>query len=440
MQILYSRCCGIDVHKDSLTACVLVYSGSPEPEVRKKEFATYFKALLNLKMWLLAQKVTHVAMESTGVYWKPVWQALEGSFALILANPYQVKGVPGRKTDARDSQWIAELLAHGLIRPSFVPPRATRDLRDLTRYRVKLTEERNRIHNRIHKVLEDASIKLDTIASDILGTSGRAIIKAIIGGQEHPDWLADKAKGTLRGRRPELRLVLRGRITGHHKLMLRELMDDLEFVEGKIERLEKAIAPQADVEKLARLCTIPGVDLITAWTLLSELGSDMQVFSGPKHAASWAGLCPGNRESGGKRLSNRTRKGNRWLRRALCQAAWAATRKNNCYLAAFFYRKAGKHGIRKAIVALAHRILVIAFCILRDATDYREMGGDYFDRLNPVRTRDRLVRRLQRLGLQVSITPTADSPQPLLASRHALKKRGRPCKCSERAIPCKHKG
>jgi transposase len=438
MQILYSRCCGIDVHKDSVTACVLVYSGSPEPEVRKKEFATYFKALLNLKMWLLTQKVTHVAMESTGVYWKPVWQALEGSFELILANPYQVKGVPGRKTDARDSQWIAELLAHGLIRPSFVPPRETRALRDLTRYRVKLTEERNRIHNRIHKVLEDACIKLDTIASNILGASGRAIIKALIAGQEHPDWLADKAKGTLRGKRPELRLALRGRITEHHKLMLRELMDDLEFVEGKIERLEKAIAPQVDVEKLARLCTIPGVDLITAWTLLSELGSDMGVFSSPKHAASWAGLCPGNHESGGKRLSNRTRKGNRWLRRALCQAAWAATRKNNCYLAAFFYRKAGKHGIRKAIVALAHRILVIAFCVIRDMTDYREMGGDYFDRLNPVRTRDRLVRRLQRLGLEVSLRPRIDLPEPPIASGHPHKKRGRPCKCFERAIPCKH--
>ena len=238
MQILYSRCCGIDVHKDSVTACVLVYSESPEPEVRKKEFSTHFKALGNLRLWLFAQKVTHVALESTGVYWKPVWEALEGHFELILANPYQVKNIPGQKTDARDSQWLAELLAHGLIRPSFVPPRATRDLRDLTRYRVKLAEERNRIHNRIHKVLEDASIKLDTVVSDILGVSGRAMILAIIAGQEHPDWLADKAKGRLRGKRADLRLVLRGRITDHHRFMLGELMDDLEFVERKVERLE----------------------------------------------------------------------------------------------------------------------------------------------------------------------------------------------------------
>ncbi len=436
MQILYSRCAGIDVHKNSVTVCVVVYSDSVEPNVRKKEFATHWKALGHLRLWLFAQKVTHVAMESTGVYWKPVWEALDGHFQLILANPHQVKNIPGNKTDARDSRWLAELLAHGLIRPSFVPPRATRDLRDLTRYRVKLTEERNRVHNRIHKVLEDACIKLDTVASDMLGASGRAMIQAIIDGQDHPDWLADKAKGTLRAKRPELRLALRGRVTEHHRMMLRELLEDLDFVDRKIARLEKAIAPQADLDTLTRLCTIPGVDLITAWTLLAELGQDMQVFSSPKHAASWAGLCPGNRESGGKRLSNRTRKGNRWLRRALCQSAWAASRKRNCYLAAFFYRKAGKHGVRKAIVALAHRLLVIAFCILRDRTEYREVGGDYFDRLNPQRTRDRLVRRLQRLGLHVMLTPNANFPV-LELPPHA-KKRGRPCKCAERAIHCIH--
>ena len=437
VQILYSRCCGIDVHKDSVTVCVLVYSGQPEPEIRKKEFATYLKALLNLKMWLLSQKVTHVAMESTGVYWKPVWQALEGSFELILANPFQVKNIPGRKTDARDSQWLAQLLAHGLIRPSFVPPRETRDLRDLTRYRVKLVEECNRIHNRIHKVLEDGCIKLDTVATNILGASGRAMIQAIIDGHDDPDQLADKARTALRGKIPALRLAMRGRITEHHRLMLRELMEDLEFVEKKIERLEKAIAPQVDMEKVTRLCTIPGISLLTAWTLLAELGSDMSIFSSPKHAASWAGLCPGNHESGGRRLSNRTRKGNRWLRRALCQSAWAASRKKNCYLAAFFYRKAGKHGIRKAIVALAHRLLVIAFCLLRDGADYTETGGDYFDLLNPERTRLRLVRRLQKLGHSVILQPRGDLPElpppPLRTG-----KRGRPCKCAERLIPCKH--
>jgi transposase len=367
-----------------------------------------------------------------------VWQALEGHFQIILANPYQVKNIPGRKTDARDCQWLAELLAHGLVRPSFVPPRPTRDLRDLTRYRVKLTEERNRIHNRLHKVLEDACIKLDTVASDIVGATGRSIITAIIAGQEHPDWLADKAKGTLRGKRPELRLALRGRITDHHRRMLAELMEDLEFVERKIQRLEAAIAPQCDAETLQRLATIPGVDLVTAWTLLAELGSDMQVFNSPGHAASWAGLCPGNHESGGKRLSNRTRKGNRWLRRALCQAAWAAAHKKNSYLSAFFYRHAGKHGMRKAIVALAHRLLIIAFCILRDGSVYRELGETYFDRLHPEHTRNRLVRRLQRLGLEVSLRPAVIQSEPGTAST-APRPRGRPCKCALRGIACKHK-
>jgi transposase len=437
MQVLFSRCCGIDVHKDSVTACALVYADGQEPQVRKKEFATHVQALGMLRLWLFSQKVSHVAMESTGVYWKPVWQALEGHFELILANPFQIKTMPGRKTDAHDSQWIAELLAHGLIRPSFVPPRQTRDLRDLTRYRVKLTEQRNRVHNRIHKVLEDACIKLDTVASDILGSSGRAIIQAIIKGQQHPDWLADHAKGTLRGKRHQLRLVLRGRITDHHRLMLRELTEDLDFVERKIKRLDEEIAKKVDIETLARLATIPGIDLITAWTLVAELGTDMSVFTSPRHAAAWAGLCPGNHESGGKRLSNRTRKGNRWLRRALCQSAWAATRKKNSYLAAFFYRKAGKHGIRKAIVATAHRLLTIAFCMLRDHTDYRELGDNYFDRMHPERTRNRLVRRLQRLGLQVSLQPATHLPETIDSSP-VVKKRGRPCKCAERLIPCKH--
>ncbi len=302
MQILYSRCCGMDVHKDSVTACVLVYSDSPEPQVRKKAFATHSKGLGSLRLWLFSQKVTHVAMESTGVYWKPIWQALEGHFQLILANPQQVKNIPGQKTDARDSQWLAELLAHGLIRPSFVPPRPTRELRDLTRYRVKLAEERNRVHNRIHKVLEDASIKLDTVVSDILGATGRAIIRAILDGVESPNFLAERAKGRLVGKIPELRLALRGRVTDHHRVMLRELMEDLEFVERKIMRLEQTIASRVDIEAAARLCSVPGIDLITAWTILAELGSDMRVFASPHHAASWAGLCPGNHESGGKRL------------------------------------------------------------------------------------------------------------------------------------------
>jgi transposase len=436
MQILYSRCCGIDVHKDSVTAGVLIYSGG-EPEVRKRGFATHKKSLGNLRLWLFAQKVTHVAMESTGVYWKPVWQALEGNFDLTLANPYQIKTIPGRKTDARDSQWIAELLAHGLIRRSFVPLRETRNLRDLTRYRVKLVEEHNRIHNRIHKVLEDACIKLDTIASDILGVSGRRVIRAILAGYDDPADLAYEVRGTLRGKMPQLRLALNGRITDHHRFLLRELMQDLETVEAKMQRIEKEIAERVDMQLVERLCSIPGVAIVTAWTLLAELGTDMSVFTSPKHAASWAGLCPGNHESGGKRLSNRTRLGNRWLRRALVQSAWGASRKKDCYLAAFFYRHAAKQGVRKAIVSLAHRILVIAFCLLRAGAEYQELGGDFFDRLNPLRTRNRLIRRLQRLGLAVTLTPRPDLPA-IPTSPPPRKKRGRPCKCAERLIHCIH--
>lgn len=403
MQVVYSHCCGIDVHKASVTACVLVFDEKGGRQVRKKQFATHWKALGHLRFWLSACKVTHVAMESTGVYWKAVWKALQEHFHLILANPHQVKNIPGQKTDPKDSEWLADLLAHGLIRPSFVPPCEIGELRDLTRYRVKLSEERTRIHNRIHKVLEDACLKLDTVASDILGETGRAIIRALIRGEARPDWLADKAKGRLRTKRNELQLALRGQITEHHRWMLGALLEELEFNERRQLALEGEIIRRMEPYRalLDRLDTIPGVNEITAWTLLAELGPDMSVFADAQHAASWAGLCPGNHESAGKRLSNRTRHGNRWIRRALCQSAWTITHKKDCYLTAFFYRKAREHGVKKAIVATAHQILIVAFCILRDGTEYRERGGGYFDQQNPERTKARLLRRLADLGMEI---------------------------------------
>jgi transposase len=406
MQVVYPRCCGLDVHKKTVTACVMVFEEQGRRKVRKKQFETHRQALNMLMLWLYASKVTHVAMESTGVYWKPVWNALEGHFQLILANPYQVKSIPSQKTDAQDSEWIADLLAHGLIRPSFVPPPEIRELRDLTRHRVKLVGERHRIHNRIHKVLEDASIKLDTVASDILGTSGRAIIEAMIAGEQRPDWLADKAQGSLRRKKNQLRVVLRGRMTDHHRWMLRRLMEELKFTENEMLCLEQQLVERMSPYQGAidRLCTIPGVDILTAWTLIAELGADMKVFADGQHAASWAGLCPANRESAGKQLSHSTRKGNRWIRRSLCQSAWGASRKKNCYLAAYFYRKAGS-GIRQAIVATAHKILIIAYHVLQDGTTYQELGGDHFDQLHPERARNRLLRRLERLGWDVSISP-----------------------------------
>ncbi len=399
MQVVYRRCCGLDVHKDSITATVLVFHEGAEREVRTQQFGTHWKELQRLAQWLRSSKVEKVAMESTGVYWKPVWNVLERSLSLVLANPYQVKNIPSRKTDRNDSEWLADLLAHGLIKPSYVPPPEIRDLRELTRYRVKLTGEHNRVHNRIHKVLEDANSKLDTVLSDVLGASGRAMVRGIIDGHTDPGWLADYAKGSLRAKRDELELVLRGSIREHHRYLLGELMADLDFVADKIVRLDGEIARRMRpyLDQITRLCTIPGVDVLTAWTLLAELGPDMSVFPSAAHAASWAGLCPGNRESAGKRLGNRTKKGNRWLRRALCQSAWGVTRKKDCYLQAHFLRRAAKGGIKKAILATAHQLLIIAYHLLRDATVYRDLGGHYYDSLHPLRTQNRRVRRRNAL-------------------------------------------
>jgi len=433
MQVVYRRCCGLDVHKDFITACVLVFNDRGEKEVRRKEFGTWWKELQRLKLWLYASKVTHVGMESTGVYWKPIWNVLRGHFQLVLANPYYVKNIPSDKTDPKDAAWIGDLLAHGLIRGSFVPPPEVEQWRDLTRYRVKLVGEYNRVHNRIHKVLEDANLKLDTVASDILGITGRDIVHSIIQGEDRPEWLADKARSRLRGKRDQLRLVLRGQITEHHRYLLRELMDDLERVEAKRIRIEveieRRLLPQQAL--IERLVTIPGVEVVTAWTLLAELGTDMSVFPDADHAASWAGLVPGNHESGGKRHNTRTRKGNRWLRRALCQSAWAVTHKKNCYLTALFYRRARSHGIKKAIVAVAHHILIIAYHLLRDGGVYEEKGGDFFDRLNPQRTTKRLSQRLEKLGYDVILKPRAEAAlQPPLPKRP----RGRPRKASSMQV------
>lgn len=436
MEVVYRRCCGLDVHKDSITACVLVVGEQGKRDVRKKEFPTYWKGLQSLKQWLYACKVERVAMESTGVYWKPVWNVLEGHFPLLLANPYHMKNIPGRKTDQNDAEWIADLLAHGLLRASFVPGREIQELRDLTRYRVKLVGEYNRIHNRIGKVLEDANLKLGSVASDILGVTGRAIISRIVAGENHPEDLVDLALNHLRSKRDQLRLALRGRITEHHRYMLGELLEHIEQLEGKIGRVEGEIVRRVEPHQavIERLLTIPGVNVITAWTIIAELGLDMTQFPDADHAASWAGLVPGSYESAGKRKSTRTRHGNRWLRRGLCQAAWAVSRKKDCYLTALFYRRASRHGAKKAIVATAHQLLIIAFHLIRDGGVYRELGGEFFDQLNPEKTRKRLTQRLERLGYQVVLQTTQPQPAP-----PPTRRRGRPCKCTQRGLPCHHK-
>jgi transposase len=411
VDILYRCCAGLDVHKKTVVACArrLDENGRAHQEVRT--FETMTADLLALSDWLAERGVTHVAMESTGVYWKPVFNVLEGRFAVVLVNAQHIKQVPGRKTDVKDCQWIAQLLQHGLLRASFVPPRPIRELRDLTRQRAQLVAEKATAANRIQKVLEDANVKLASVATDPLGVSGRDMIEALIAGEEDVAVLADKARRRLRRKIPALQAALRGRVTDHHRFQLRILMDHLAHLEGLIARLgariEAALAPSA--EAAGRLATIPGVDRRTAETVIAEVGTDMGQFPTAGHLASWAGLCPGNNESAGKRRSGRTTKGSRWLRQALTQAAWAASHTKNTYLAAQFRRLAARRGKKRALVALGHTLLVIIYHLLRDGTSYRELGGDFLDRLEPDRLTRQLVRRLEKLGHQVVLQPKDDA-------------------------------
>jgi transposase len=328
---------------------------------------------------------------------------------VLLVNAQHIKAVPGRKTDQKDSEWIADLLQHGLLRGSFVPPRPTRELRDLTRYRVSLAQECNRIANRIQKILEDANIKLASVATDALGASGRAMLEAIIAGQQDSEQLAEMSKGLLRNKIPELRLALEGRVTDHHRFLLRQLLDHLKFTESKMAEIEAEIDRRLRPfeEEVARLCTIPGVERVTAWGMLAEIGFNMEQFPSAAHLASWAGLCPGSFESAGKRLSGKTRKGSVALRRCLCQAGWAVSTQRGTYLSALYRRLAARRGGKRAVIAVAHTILVMAFHMLKRKEDYREAGADYFDRLNVNGLRRSLVRRLERLGHKVILEPLA---------------------------------
>jgi transposase len=380
-------------------------------------------------------------MESTGTYWLPVWRQLEGHVARrVLANPQQVKALSGRKTDPRDAQRIAEFLADGRLDPSFVPPVAIRQLRELVRRRVCLVQEHNRWSNRIEKLLQSYGVKLSSVASDILTVTGRRILRALADGQTDAERLSWRAVGSLRAKEDELCQALRGAMDEHACWLLGQLLDDIEQNEAQCrrveERIRQALVPYA--EPLRRLRTIPGVDETTAATLIAELGVDMSVFPSERHLASWAGLCPGAQESAGKWHSTRTRKGNRYLRRALVQSAWACSHAKRGYLRAVFYRVARRRGEKKAIVAVAHRILVAAYFILRDATEYVELGEDYFDLQHPEQTARRLTRRLERLGYRVTVQAVEPS-NPAETATPAKRPRGRPCKCGERGIDCKHK-
>jgi transposase len=403
MEVVHEVCCGLDVHKKRVTACVLWASGRRR---QTREFGTFTKNLLEMSDWLRSCGVTPVALESTGVYWKPVWNLLEGQFAVLLVNAQHIKAVPGRKTDQKDSEWIADLLQHGLLRASFVPPTPTRELRDLTRYRASLTQGINRIANRIQKVLE-ANSKLASVATDTWGASGRAILEAIVNGEQDSQRLAEMAQGKLRNKIPELQEALQGRVSAHHRFLLRELLEHLYFVESKMQRIEQEVAERLGPfqSEVARLCTIPGVDRVTAWGLLAEIGLDMSQFPDARHLASWAGLCPGSHESAGKRKSGKIRKGSLWLRCCLCQAAWAVSTKKSNYLSAFYRRLAARRGSKRATIAVAHNLLAIAYYILRDGTCYQDLGPDHFDRLDPEGLRRRLTKRLQALGFKVTLEP-----------------------------------
>jgi transposase len=414
MQVLYPHCAGLDVHKKTVVACLL----TPDPQggghQATRSFSTMTRDLLALSDWLLAAGCTHVAMESTGEYWKPVFNILEAHFAVLLVNAQHIKAVPGRKTDVKDAQWIAELLQHGLLRASFIPPPVQRELRELTRHRSNFVRERASLVNRVQKVLESANIKLAAVATDVVGVSGRAILQALIAGGSTPAAMAELAKGRLRNKRDQLVQALEGRVQTHHRFILSELLAQMDSLEETIARFTQQIEEYGKpfAEGIELLDTIPGVGRETAEVLLAEMGADMSRFPTARHVAAWAGLAPGNRESGGKRFPSPTRKGNQALRQGLIQAAHAAAHTKDTYLAAQYRRLAARRGKKRAIVAVAHSILVIAHCLLSRHEPYRELGGDYFDRLRPEATAKRLVRRLENLGYQI----TLQAPQEALAS------------------------
>lgn len=409
MEILYPRCAGLDVHKESVCACVLTPGPEAEPLKQIQQFGTTTSELGRLRDWLAANGVTHAAMESTGVYWKPVFNILEGGCRLILVNARHIKQVPGRKTDKADCAWIASLLRHGLLEASFVPEPEVRQLRDLCRMRTTLVRESVRVGNRLRKVLEDANLKLDSVASDALGVSGRCMIRAVIEGRTDPVELAELARGRLRAKRPELERALEGRITAHHRFLLQELMRQLDFLEQQVERFEEQIdrAMRPFEWAAGLLTTMPGVDRTAACALIAEIGVDMSRFASARHLASWAGLCPGNNESAGKRRSGKSHRGNRWIKGVMTEIAWAATRTKNSYSAAQYRKLAGHRGKKRALVAVANSLLQAAWCMLTNREAYKDLVPNYLLHLNQKHLEHALIRRLEALGHKVILQPVA---------------------------------
>jgi transposase len=409
MDVLYPRCAGIDVHKQTVSVCVLTPGPDANPNREIRQFGTTTAELRQLRDWLLSQHVSHAAMESTGVYWKPVFNILESSCELILVNASHIKQVPGRKTDKADCSWIASLLRHGLLHASFVPDLEVRQLRDLCRARTSLVRDCVQVGNRLRKVLEDANIKLDSVASDTLGVSGRNMILALVKGTTDPIELAELAQGRLRSKRDQLVEALEGHVTDHHRFLLREFMRQLSFLEGQIQRLEKRIQRQIRPFEPAvgLLMTMPGVDRTAASALIAEIGADMNRFPSSRHLASWAGLCPGNNESAGKRRSGKSHRGNRWIKGLMTEIAWAASRTKNTYTTAQYRRLAARRGKKRALVAVANSLLQAAWHLLSQHTPYQDLGSEYFERLHKDQLQRSLIHRLEKLGHKVTLEPAA---------------------------------
>ena len=409
MEILYTRCAGLDVHKETVAACVLTSGEVDQPHKEIRQFGTTTAELRQLAAWLRQHGVTHAAMESTGVYWKPVFNILEASCELILVNARHVRQVPGRKTDKADCAWLASLLRHGLLEASFVPPLEVRELRDLCRMRTTLVRESVQVGNRLRKVLEDANVKLDSVASNTLGVSGRLMIQALMEGEQDATVLAELARGRMRSKLAELSEALEGQVRPHHRFLLRQWMELLNTLEQHIVEVEKEIEtrmpPFAWAAEL--LAAMPGIGRTAACALIAEIGVDMGRFPSARHLASWAGLCPGNNTSAGKSRSGKSHRGNRWIKGLMTEIAWAASRTKNSYPSALYRRLAAHRGKKRALVAVANALLQVVWHLLLNRQTYHDLGADYFDRLNRDRLSSSLVRRLEKLGHKVFLQPAA---------------------------------
>lgn len=405
MEAIVEACCGLDVHKATVVACLLVGSADQRPRKERRTFGTTTSELEELRKWLVAEGCTHVGMESTGVYWMPVYAVLEEHFELIVGNAAHIKNVPGRKTDVKDAEWIADLVRHGLVRKSFVPPKWQRALRDLVRYRRKLVESEAAERNRLIRVLEICNVKLSSVASDVFGVSGREMVRALIAGTATPTEMASLARGQLKKKFKRLVLALQGRLQEHHRFLLQMQLERVERIEEDVARLDALIdaALEPHREALARLTQIPGIDRVVGATIIAELGTDMTVFPTARHAAAWAGVSPGNNESAGKRGKTTKRRGNVHLTTALVQAAVCASHKNGSYLKERYWRLAARRGPKRAALAVANSILKAAYQLLKERTDYADLGAGYLDRIAKHRVEARLVRRLESLGYKVTL-------------------------------------